>query len=170
VHRPLSALVLAVALAAATLAGCGLTSRRIDGKRVETRIVAQTREKTGFTLDSIDCPGSRPAKAGDTFRCQAKLAGQPVGITVTQEDADGTVSYQPDEALLDVRKIVATIEQQMAAQAGIRVTPDCGRRKVLVKKPGETFDCDVSDSTGQHRTVAVRVTDLQGNLSLEVRQ
>ena len=82
------------ALAALAVAGCGGT-KRIDDKKLESKIKEGIEAQSGVKIKSVDCPSDRKLKKGDRFKCTAKsTGGQTIPITVTQRDAKGNVFYQ----------------------------------------------------------------------------
>jgi hypothetical protein len=91
--RSLPAFALA-ALTALAVAGCG-GEKRIDDKKLESKIKQGIESQSGVKIKSVDCPGDRKLKKGDRFKCTARsTGGQTIPISVTQRDDKENVFYQ----------------------------------------------------------------------------
>lgn len=81
----------ALCLSTALLVGCSKTLNTDD---VEGQISSGLTEQVGGEF-TVDCPADPPAEAGGTFECTATSAeGQTATITVTQDDAEGNLSWE----------------------------------------------------------------------------
>jgi len=85
-------LAVPVALALVGLAGCGDT---LDTKKIAKGIKTSIeRDDPGTRVVSVKCPGNRPLKKGDTFKCHVGAApGQEADAKVVQLDKKGHVHY-----------------------------------------------------------------------------
>lgn len=62
---------------------------------LEQEIRAGLRDASGLDVTSATCPEGLLPLAGDVFVCRATLAdGQVIVVEVTQQDDDGTVTWQ----------------------------------------------------------------------------
>lgn len=87
-----------LALALATvLVGCDGTftvTRYLDVERLESTIADGLEEQTGLTIESVDCPDEIAMEAGNEFECTAvDSGGSTAAVTVTQDDADGNITW-----------------------------------------------------------------------------
>lgn len=87
VSRRLAVCCLAVLAAACT--------RPLDRAEVESEISTQLAERFAGSTWSVACPDGVQPEAGATFRCSATSdTEQRFGITVTQDDAKGSLTWQ----------------------------------------------------------------------------
>ena len=124
-----------------------------------------------MSIASVTCPESREIKAGDVFECVATPAvGGRLTVQVTQKDNAGNVAWEvtKTEGLLDLAKVEASVKQGLAQQANLEASVTCGERW-RATKAGDVFECRASGSEGQAVTVAVTVTDNEGNVSWETK-
>ena len=78
----------------AALAGCGLVPA-LDDSVIEQSIREGVQQQTGITIAEVECPTSRPIQQGDVFTCSAVADdGRVLEISVTQDDAQGNVSWE----------------------------------------------------------------------------
>jgi Domain of unknown function (DUF4333) len=68
------------------------------------------------------------------------------------------------KGLLVLPKLERTIQQGIKQQFQIDVKTSCGG-KVRIAKPGDTFECKVTDQRGQTKAVQVRVDNEQGGVT-----
>jgi hypothetical protein len=174
------ALTCAAIAAAAALAGCGgsggraktahtpTTARAVDTQEVERLLIAtQKRASPDFDVRDASCPARVVVTEGATFQCTVVVEGVVAPYTITLKDVNGdrkTGGYdlRPAKAILSVPKIVDFVKSS-ATDPNARV--DCGPQRVKVLDPGSTFDCRLTDATGDH-TVTLRVDDVTGKVTL----
>jgi hypothetical protein len=92
-HRTPLAIIAALALAGAGVAGCGTETLNTD--KAETEIAKGIEQQTGVKA-SVDCPDDIEIKKDDTFTCTAKPedGGESGTVTVTQKDDEGNISWE----------------------------------------------------------------------------
>ena len=81
--------VLALALAAVAVVGCGETV--IDSAKTEDAITSDLAKAAGLKIASVDCPSDVEVEAGTTFECTVTLEGgdeQTAKLKILNEDAD----------------------------------------------------------------------------------
>lgn len=150
------------------VAGC---SRSLNLEGVRTAIEEGLEDQLGFGIAAVTCPESRDAVAGDTFECTAAgEKGAKVTVKVTQEDDQGNVEWEvvSSEGLLDVTALLVQIRDGISEQAGVEVKVDCGTSTLREAVPNESFDCQATDPDGGVHTIAVTMTDAQGNVNWRV--
>jgi len=96
-----------VACAVVTLTGCSASVEvgdvdkveevTISEKDLETGITDALEETVGQRPDSVDCPGSVKAEAGESIRCELTAGPDRVGLTATVK------SYKDGKAQYDVK-------------------------------------------------------------------
>jgi NAD(P)H-hydrate repair Nnr-like enzyme with NAD(P)H-hydrate epimerase domain len=94
-----SGALLALALAAFLIAGCGETV--IDDAKTEAAIEENLQKSVGQKVSSVDCPSGVEVKAGKTFDCAVSLAGgkkETATLKILNSDADVEVTdLQPNK-------------------------------------------------------------------------
>ena len=81
------------ACAAFALAGCSADAT-VSKENLETGITDALQKSVGQRPDSVDCPGSVTAKAGETTRCVLAAGSTRYGLTATITSYDnGTAHY-----------------------------------------------------------------------------
>lgn len=83
--RVVAALCLAVVVAA-----CG---RPLDTDSVETQVATQMASQLGGEW-TVECPDRVEPEEGHRFRCTAESDGDGVEVLVTQEDAEGSLTWR----------------------------------------------------------------------------
>jgi hypothetical protein len=68
------------------------------------------------------------------------------------------------KGLLVLPKLEQTIQKGIKTQFQIEVKTNCGGN-VRVAKPGDTFQCQVTDQKGTTKPITVRVDDEKGNVT-----
>ncbi len=159
---------LAIGLSGLALASCS-ASISIGGGDVEETLSKTLQEQygtdRGFTVESVKCPED----ADLPFVCDATVEGadQPVRVEVTEnsesDDSSDNVHMQTLDTIYLADQLQTALAQEISAKVGTDVTVDCGTARVLVVADNSSFDCGVSDSTGdgtvQVNTGDGRVTD-----------
>ncbi|HEV2767056.1 MAG TPA: DUF4333 domain-containing protein [Acidimicrobiales bacterium] len=177
-RRPRKRLVLViVALVSLALAGLALRggasfelsigTDMLDIERGEA-MIEQELTDAGVPVDGVTCP-EREIQQGDVFECTAEVDGQELRIEVTQLDAEGTIDFRPLQALLDAREVEKAGAELLRGDSSTSLRLDCGTAVVLVKDPGDTFECPATTSDGERGTVVVTVEDVDGTVSFEGR-
>jgi uncharacterized protein DUF4333 len=93
VRTPTVALI-AIALAAAGLTGCGDSKPKIlDTERIERAIERSVLEKRRLQTQ-VSCPSGIERKKGLVFRCVATYKGGRTPFEVKQDDDKGSVHYR----------------------------------------------------------------------------
>lgn len=92
-RRASLAVLTALALAGAGVAGCG--TQMLNTDKAETEIAKGIEQQTNVQA-TVDCPDDVEIKQDDTFTCTAKLGdgGRTGTVTVTQTDDEGNISWQ----------------------------------------------------------------------------
>ena len=158
-----------IALAALCLlaSGCQIsTSRQIDEGKAEEVISQSLTERFGTDVESVECP-EREAEKGDVFTCEAMIGGQPLEIEVTQTSDEGDIEAEPAQAVIDVAKAERAMAEDLSKQLATTVTVECGDESVVIRRPGEAFTCEGSDSQGGRAQIKVTVKDVDGNIDFE---
>jgi hypothetical protein len=90
--------VLAVGLSAALSflpMACGGGDSKLDTDGLETQMKETLSDRTGIAIESVGCPDEVEPKKGASFRCTARTEkGERVVLNVTQDDADGAVTWK----------------------------------------------------------------------------
>lgn len=163
----MSAASLAVAIVLGLVGGCGSQApARLDANRTQLRIESALAKAYGLPVDRVSCPARITVRSGATFRCQARLAEQPVDVAVTQRSVGGDLRVEAEAAVIRPEKVGVDLKTRLDAQFGFPFTVDCGARLVRVLKPGATFTCQAADGTSQ-RQVTVTVKDRAGTLAYD---
>jgi Domain of unknown function (DUF4333) len=150
--------------AVVALAGC---TQNLNMDAVKKSVSEGLASQLGLTIASVDCPATRPTKAGDTFECVATpTGGGRLTVKVSQRDEAGNVSWEvaKTEGLLDIGKVEGSIRTGLKEQAKVEATASCGGRW-RAAKAGDTFECQATTADGQTVPIVVSVTDEQGNIS-----
>lgn len=84
--------VVAAYCLAVLTAACGTT---LDARGLESQIAEQLEARFTGSAWSVDCPDDVEPEAGATFECAATSdSDQSFDIAVTQEDAEGSVTWR----------------------------------------------------------------------------
>lgn len=158
----------ATAVTLVVLGACSITEK-LDTAEGEEKIKTHLESKIpGSAVDGVSCP-EREIKKGDVFECTAQVDGQPIRLQIIQDDDEGNITMKPVQAVLEVKRAVAYIEQEVGKAKRSAVTADCGTSRYLVKDPGTTFDCPVTSKAGRALGRAVvTVKDVEGNVELSL--
>lgn len=147
---------------------CG-GSKRLNTDDVERKIGAAFTEQRKLPVEGVTCPRKRRVKAGDVFTCTLTVAGSKVAFRVRQRGG-GRVSAEATRSIVDLRRAESTIAQTITRQTGSHIRAECGKERVVLKDPGDTFQCIAFDASGEPVAVTVTVKDLVGNISLQAAQ
>jgi hypothetical protein len=83
-------LIPVAAVLALTLTGC---SKTIDETDLEGTISDNIGKQLGGQKPKVDCPGGQKAKKGNTFECDATLAGEKTKVVVKLTDDSGKFTF-----------------------------------------------------------------------------
>ena len=124
----------------------------------------------------MTCPQEAPpAKAGDTFECEAKPKdGGRLVLKVTQKDDKGNIAWElvKIEGMINLKTAEEAITKGLKEQTGADVTVSCGEggSNLRAAKAGETFECQAKSADGTASTVVVTMKDNEGNISWALQQ
>jgi hypothetical protein len=126
--------------AVVALVGCEST---IDHAKIETNIREELKSK-GVTMATLTCPDKIVAKAGGTFQCSGTDDdGTATTFTVTMKDAQGSISWELDGAIIGMAKLGDDMEAKLSASSGKKVDVKCPA-KSMIAKTGCKFTCDLT--------------------------
>lgn len=148
----------------------------LNTEKLQTLVQEKITEVAPGATAAVTCPGDVKAEAGATFDCTAVVNGQDATIVVTQDDADGNVSYEAKQAFLlqdKAQEAVTTfVTQKVPGTWTTTCTMPGAQGGVYIATPGSTFTCQVSGTTAeganQTGTATVTVDDNEGNVSIQV--
>jgi len=133
-------------------------------RNLEARLQTTVSQAINVSLQSINCPPRPTLQVGDRFDCQATLDNQSFVVSITITDASGQFDWQT-KGVVQLPKLEQFIQQQIRGKGGGEVTASCGGTLRIVK-PGDSFDCQVTNGQGQNRTTRVTVKDEQGTVEV----
>lgn len=136
-------------------------TRTLEGKL--QRVVT---EATRVPVNSVACPATIKATAGDRFDCQATATGQTFAVAVELTNDAGQFKWST-RGLLLLPKLEEFIQTRIKEKGGGDVTTDCGGTLRTVKS-GDVLECKVTDAQGQSRSTRITVKDDQGNLDVSL--
>ncbi len=155
----------AAAAAAVAMVAC---AQSLDTAKLQSSIQSKLGE-VDLKADSITCPSSIEAKAGNNFECTATVKGVPVKVSVTQKDDQGNVSYDIGSEVFSTEKVVPAVESYFKDQGATAVTVTCPKGVVVAGGNGD-FTCTAT-ADGQGYTVKVPLKDGVAQLAdAEVQQ
>ena len=131
--------------------------------RIQTVLKAPPNNVTVNNV-KVTCPSNARAKQGATFQCQANIEGQllPYNVVFT---SSSHFEATPTKAVISRTRAESALRQQISAQLHVDATVNCGNQQLIIKSPGEAFDCQAA-AQGQTRTFHLTVTDVQGNVQV----
>jgi hypothetical protein len=128
---------------AIVLSSCAKT---LDARQIEETIKFDLNKQGKLSVESVTCPRNVKPRAGQSFECTGEL--KPEGgffITVTQTDAEGSVSWDIPNSwrLLNLSKLESEFRQTLATKSAVSVQKvDCGGL-YRPTKPGDRFECQL---------------------------
>lgn len=128
----------------ASLLFFGGCSKTLDAKKIEETILSEITKQGASSLKTVICPTNISPAAGKEFECIGVLeSGNGVPIAVTQQDDQGTVTWNVPSVrgLLNVTALQSEFEQALKKEVKAKV--DCGLSFYRPVKPGETFECQL---------------------------
>ncbi len=132
--------------------------------QVQNQVTAKIKTTLNTNDVKVTCPSGAQAKAGATFQCQANVGGQEVPFNVVFTSGS-QFEAQPTKAVIVASTAASRLKQQISAQLQVDANVNCGSQNIILKSPGETFDC-VATAQGQTRTFHLTVTNVQGNVNV----
>jgi hypothetical protein len=157
----------AVSLGAVWLVGCSADSE-LDGDKLVAALPAAVLEDHPDLLDNVVCPDGIEPATGTTTVCFADLAGDPVELTVTQLDDEGTVRVEVDRTLLDVEDLSTRIAERLTDDVGVATSVVCEGPAVRVLEVGDEVPCDATDPDDRTRTFVATILDADANYELRL--
>lgn len=151
----------------ATTAACSVSvggDEKLDTAEIEQAVAEGLATPDGPRVEEVRCPDDVELSAGDRFACTAVIEGLDVEIEVTQEDDEGSVRWERVQAVLDLETARAVIADGFAGDVEV----DCGGEAFAVAEPGDRLECRVTDAAGSVVVVTMTVSDVEGNVELEV--
>jgi hypothetical protein len=146
-------------------AGC---PGQLDAAKLEKEIAATIEDKTGAEVESVTCPKERTLKKGDEFTCKVDFEGGGDAKVAAEQTSDtGDVSFKLKGAVIVPKRLEKKISKGLEEQGFSNIKVDCGK-KVRMAKEDDTFTCKATDPQGVTRTLAVTVTDDDGNIAWKV--
>lgn len=132
--------------------------------KIEAQISELVTKTANLTVQSVNCPAAIVEQAGQSYDCEVQSEAGAFVVVVQPTGEAGKFRWGT-RGLLLLSKLDTFIQQSVANQGGGKVTVDCGT-KARTAKPGETFDCKVTDAKGTVKTARITVRDEQGNVYL----
>jgi hypothetical protein len=109
------------------------------------------------------------ADDGRRFTCTVVVGGQPLTVEVIQEGDGGQLQVVPKAAVLSTAEVQADLLEELADRIDDPdAVADCGEAPVRVVAPARSFECRVEAGEAV-RTVRVRVRDVDGSLTFQLR-
>lgn len=133
-------------------------------RQIESKLTELVAANIGVPLEGINCPNKTERKAGDRFDCQLIAQGQTFLVGVELTDTTGKFKWNTKSLLL-LSKLEEFIQQRIKDKDKVDVKANCGG-KIRVTKPKEEFQCQITDTQGQARTIKISVKDEQGNVDV----
>jgi len=136
-------------------------------KTFEKRLRGELIKKAGIKVQTVSCPAEVNVATQDSFTCEATAEGKTFQIAVNPQNdtkQDKNELRWNTIGVLVLPKLEQTIQKGIQQQFRLDVKANCGG-KVRLVKPGDTFQCQVTDGRGQSRAIKVRVDDDRGNVT-----
>ena len=142
------------------VAGC--SSKKVDSSSVEKDVVRVVKNAFPSVPNiTADCPGDVKAEKGKKFTCKLGIGGKSTSVKINITNVkDKQFFFKPEftQAVIPAEAQA----KEFVKQAGKGSKADCGKDKVLIKNPGETFSCKLT-ANGRTQELKFRVKDTQGN-------
>ncbi|MGI0489277.1 DUF4333 domain-containing protein [Pantanalinema rosaneae CENA516] len=133
-------------------------------QKTEEKLRQEFAKTQDFTVQAINCPTNLTFKAGSNYECQVISDAGIFPVVLQMTDAKGDFRWNT-KGLLLLSRLEQYIQQTVKQQGAGDVRVDCGG-KARVAKPGEAFQCKVTNAQGQTRSAKVTVKDEQGGVFL----
>jgi hypothetical protein len=120
-------------------------SKTLDAKKVGESILSEMTKQGASSVKSVICPTDVTPVTGKEFECIGVLdSGNGVSIAVTQQDAQGNVTWKVSSVrgLLNMTALQSEVEQALKKEVS-QAKVDCGLSFYRLVKPGETFECQL---------------------------
>lgn len=132
-------------------------------KVFENRLQTELTKQSGIKIQQVNCPAQIATGTEKTFNCQAIAEGKSFTVSISPEKNNQELQWST-QGLLVLPKLEETIQQGIQEQFRLDVQANCGG-KVRIAKPGDAFQCQITDNRGQTRPVVVQVDDDKGNVT-----
>lgn len=133
-------------------------------QKTEEKLRQEFAKTKDFTVQAINCPANLTFQAGNRYECQITSDAGIFPVVLQMTDTKGDFRWNT-KGLLLLSKLEQYIQQTIKQQGAGDVRVDCGG-KARVAKPGEAFECKVTNPQGQTRAAKVTVKDEQGGVFL----
>ncbi|MEB3182736.1 MAG: DUF4333 domain-containing protein [Nostocaceae cyanobacterium] len=136
----------------------------LDNQKIEAEIKQDLEKQARVSLKSVSCPENIPLMANLAFECQGEISPeQKFPVTVKQKDDQGNIEWEVrnSPSLLNLTELASQFQDEMRTKTGKNAVINCGD-KYRVNKPGDTFDCMVSQGEAEKITVKI---DSLGNIN-----
>lgn len=133
-------------------------------QKTEEKLRQEFAKTKDFTVQAINCPANLTFQAGKNYECQVASDAGIFTVVLQMTDAKGDFRWNT-KGLLLLSKLEQYIQQTIKQRGAGDVRVDCGG-KARVAKPGEAFQCKVTNLQGQTRSAKVTVKDEQGGVFL----
>ncbi|MBL1174387.1 DUF4333 domain-containing protein [Pantanalinema sp. GBBB05] len=133
-------------------------------QKTEDKLRQEFAKTKDFTVQAINCPTNLAFQAGKSYECQVTSDAGIFIVVLQMTDAKGDFRWNT-KGLLLLSKLEQYIQQTIKQRGAGDVRVDCGG-KARVAKPGEAFQCKVTNAQGQTRSAKVTVKDEQGGVFL----
>ena len=139
-------------------------SQHLNMSRIEADIQDDIeRQGRRLNLKDVICPNRVAKQAEAYFRCVGELLdGGQFTINVTQQDAQGTVSWDvpSSKVMINLASLEEQIQEDIRDAVGRSLVVDC-RDTYRINKRGDSFECDVvgagTVAAGRVESVLVKV-------------
>lgn len=132
-------------------------------KVFENRLRTDVAQKSKINVQKVNCPTQIQVEVKQPFICEATAEGKTFTVVINPRGDRRELQWST-KGLLVLPKLEQTIQQGIRTQFRLAVKTNCGG-KVRVAKPGDRFQCQITDDRGQTRAVTVQVDDDQGNVT-----
>jgi hypothetical protein len=141
-----------------------LAAKPAPVQKTEAKLRQEFAKTKDFTVQAINCPANLTFQAGKSYDCQVTSDAGIFTVVLQMTNAKGDFRWNT-KGLLLLSKLEQYIQQTVKQQGAGDVRVDCGG-KARVAKPGDAFQCKVTNAQGQTRSATVTVKDEQGGVFL----
>lgn len=131
-------------------------------QQTEEKLRKTLTEAESLVVQSVTCPSSIEFQVGKTYDCQVASSVGSFTVAIDIKDQKGDFKWAT-KGLLVLSKLEEYIQKSTNEKGGGDVQVTCDG-KVRLAKPGDEFQCKVTDAKGQSRIAKVTVQDEQGNV------
>jgi hypothetical protein len=152
--------LLTIAVLAISPVACSSGKASLDSAQVTRALTRQTRRAyPGITVGRARCPRHVTLP----ISCTVDLDGAPLRVRVSRVHHNGKLMFQAQMAVLTSPALQFFVQAHLSLPATI----DCGPNPVQIIEPGGELRCDVAYADGSKQSVALRVMDVAGTISIE---